>query len=94
MRVALQPHSICRLAVTHALVVILLLQVRSSVLFTLKQHVNTLAPLEDNELWAVLHNLGQVRSRIPLPDRAPCRTRNLASVSSSRATRSMPRTLH
>ncbi|MEW5319959.1 MAG: hypothetical protein WDW38_011069 [Sanguina aurantia] len=33
--------------------------VHSSVLFTFKQHVNTLAPLEDNELWAVLHNLGQ-----------------------------------
>lgn len=30
-------------------------------LFTLKDHVNTLAPLRPNEMLAVLHNLGNVR---------------------------------
>ncbi len=29
-------------------------------LFTRKQHVNTLAPLDDKSLWVVLHNLGKV----------------------------------
>ncbi|GLC58284.1 hypothetical protein PLESTB_001341600 [Pleodorina starrii] len=32
---------------------------RSMRLFTLKQHVNTLAPLDDGAVWAVLHNLGK-----------------------------------
>jgi hypothetical protein len=30
-------------------------------LFTPSEHPNTLAPLADGALWAVLHNLGQVR---------------------------------
>lgn len=38
-----------------------LLQVRAMPLFTLKDHVNTLAPLRPNEMLAVLHNLGNVR---------------------------------
>ena len=29
-------------------------------LFTLREHVNTLAVLDDVSVWAVLHNLGQV----------------------------------
>jgi hypothetical protein len=33
-------------------------QVRSMKLFTLKQHVNTLAPTPTGTLWAMLHNLG------------------------------------
>lgn len=36
------------------------LQVRGMRLFTRKQHVNTLAPLDDKSLWVVLHNLGKV----------------------------------
>lgn len=32
---------------------------RSTGLFTLHDHVNTLAPLEDGTVWAVLHNLGK-----------------------------------
>ncbi len=35
-------------------------QLRSMSLFTLKQHVNTLAPLEGDSVWVVLHNLGKV----------------------------------
>ncbi|KXZ44217.1 hypothetical protein GPECTOR_71g578 [Gonium pectorale] len=34
-------------------------KLRSMRLFTLRQHVNTLAPLEDGAVWVVLHNLGQ-----------------------------------
>ena len=30
-------------------------------LFTLRQHVNTLAPLDGGSVWVVLHNLGKVR---------------------------------
>jgi hypothetical protein len=37
------------------------LQLRTMPLFTLKEHPNTLAPLADGEIWAVLHNLGEVR---------------------------------
>ncbi len=29
-------------------------------LFTLRQHINSVAPLEPGALWGVLHNLGQV----------------------------------
>lgn len=29
-------------------------------LFTLKEHINTLAPTADDKLWVVQHNLGQV----------------------------------
>ncbi|GFR39810.1 hypothetical protein Agub_g302, partial [Astrephomene gubernaculifera] len=34
-------------------------KLRSMRLFSLKQHVNTLAPLETGAVWAVLHNLGK-----------------------------------
>ncbi|KAG2444762.1 hypothetical protein HXX76_001506 [Chlamydomonas incerta] len=34
-------------------------KLRSMALFTLKQHVNTLAPLEADSVWVVLHNLGK-----------------------------------
>jgi hypothetical protein len=37
------------------------LQLHATKLFTLRQHVNTLAPLEPGSVWAVLHNLGQVK---------------------------------
>ncbi|GAX82193.1 hypothetical protein CEUSTIGMA_g9621.t1 [Chlamydomonas eustigma] len=33
--------------------------VKSLSLFTPKQHVNTLAPLEEGKLWALLHNMGK-----------------------------------
>jgi hypothetical protein len=33
-------------------------QVRSLPLFTLREHLNTLAPTADGRLWGVLHNLG------------------------------------
>lgn len=32
-------------------------------LFSLRDHANTLAPLDDDNFLVVLHNLGQVRSR-------------------------------
>ena len=35
------------------------MQVRKMPLFTLKEHVNTLAPIEEGELWVVLHNMGK-----------------------------------
>ncbi|KAG2501830.1 hypothetical protein HYH03_000329 [Edaphochlamys debaryana] len=34
-------------------------KLRGMKLFTLKQHVNTLAPLEEGVVWAMLHNLGK-----------------------------------
>lgn len=30
-------------------------------LFSSRDHINTLAPLSDEDLWVVLHNLGEVR---------------------------------
>lgn len=36
------------------------LQLKTFKMFTLKEHVNTLAPLENGKLWVVLHNLGAV----------------------------------
>ncbi|KAK9811643.1 hypothetical protein WJX72_007577 [[Myrmecia] bisecta] len=36
-----------------------LLQIRALKLFSVEEHVNTLAALEEGSLWAVLHNLGQ-----------------------------------
>ena len=38
-----------------------LLQLHRWPLFTKRDHINTLAPLEPGFLWAVLHNLGEVR---------------------------------
>lgn len=48
-------------------------------LFTAREHINTLAALDDSSIWAVLHNLGNVRL---LPRRvARCDCVALRSVS-------------
>jgi hypothetical protein len=39
-----------------------LAQVRRLDLFTAEEHVNSVAPLQAGSLWAILHNLGKVRS--------------------------------
>ena len=36
--------------------------VRRLPLFTLKEHLNSIAPLEPGVLWGILHNLGAVRT--------------------------------
>ena len=38
-----------------------LARVRSLRLFSLKEHLNSVAPLEPGVLWGILHNLGAVR---------------------------------
>ncbi len=43
------------------------LQTRKLELFTLKEHVNSVAPLQRGALWALLHNLGQVRPSVDKP---------------------------
>jgi hypothetical protein len=34
-------------------------------LFTAKEHINTLAAFDSQTIWAVLHNLGSVRTDLP-----------------------------
>ena len=38
-----------------------LARARSLQLFSLKEHLNSVAPLEPGVLWGILHNLGAVR---------------------------------
>ncbi|GIL43818.1 hypothetical protein Vafri_1420 [Volvox africanus] len=53
--------------------------VRGMQLFTLKQHVNTLAPLGDGAVWAVLHNLGK-SDAVKIDPNADPRPRVVAEV--------------
>ncbi|GIL81892.1 hypothetical protein Vretimale_1469 [Volvox reticuliferus] len=53
--------------------------VRGMRLFTLKQHVNTLAPLDDGAVWAVLHNLGK-SDAVKIDPNADPRPRVVAEV--------------
>lgn len=50
------------------------MQVRSLDLFSLKDHPNTLTPLEPDNFLVLLHNLGQVRhqQRAHAPQRHVC----------------------
>jgi hypothetical protein len=46
--------------------------VRTLDLFTVKEHINTVAVFDSSSVWVVLHNLGRVRRPNTLIFNVPC----------------------